>query len=148
MSRFMRLAFEQAYLALEKGELPIGAVVVKDGQVLGNAYNLTLTTSSPTAHAEMLAIQRSAKKIGDWRLSGCSIYVTLEPCPMCTGAILLSRISDIYFSAYDHKDGACGSRMNLAVHPIFGHHAMVHHVTGGEESSQLIREFFKRRREK
>lgn len=148
MSKFMRLAFEQAYLALEKGELPIGAVVVRDGQVLGSAYNLTLTTSNPTAHAEMLAIQRSAKNIGDWRLSSCSIYVTLEPCPMCTGAILLSRISDIYFSAYDHKDGACGSRMNLAVHPIFGHHARVHHVTGGEESSQLIREFFKRRREK
>jgi len=148
MSKFMKLAFEQAYLALEKGELPVGAVVVGGGEVLGRAYNLTLTTSNPTAHAEMLAIQRSAKTIGDWRLSGCSIYVTLEPCPMCTGAILLSRISDIHFSAYDHKDGACGSTMNLAVHPIFGHRARVHHESGGEESSQLIREFFRRRREK
>ncbi len=148
MSKFMKLAFEQAYLALEKGELPVGAVVVRGGEVLGRAYNLTLTTSNPTAHAEMLAIQRSAKTIGDWRLSRCSIYVTLEPCPMCTGAILLSRISDIHFSAYDHKDGACGSTMNLAVHTIFGHRARVYHESGGEESSQLIREFFRRRREK
>ncbi len=148
ISKFMKFAFEQAYLAREQGELPVGAIVVRDGEVIGKAFNHTLTNSDPTAHAEILAIKDAAKTIGDWRLTNCSIYVTLEPCPMCTGAILLSRISNIYFSAYDHKDGACGSRMNLAVHPIFGHSARVHHVDGGEESSNLIREFFRNKRRK
>ncbi|HOO97221.1 MAG TPA: nucleoside deaminase [Caldisericia bacterium] len=145
---FMMLAFEQAYLAREVGEMPIGAVVVKDSKVIGRGYNNTLTNSDPTCHAEIMAIRDATKNISDWRLTGCSIYVTLEPCPMCVGAILLSRISKIYYAAYDPKDGACGSRYNLAVHPIFGHSAQVVKTEGGKEASELIRDFFRSKRKK
>ncbi len=146
--KFMKYAFEQAQLAFDTGELPVGAVVVKDNEVIGKGHNLTLTTSDPTAHAEIVALRDAAKNIGDWRLLNCSIYVTLEPCPMCTGAILLSRISDIYFATYDSKDGACGSKMNLAVHPIFGHRARVHKTDGAKDASKLIVDFFKKKRNK
>ncbi|MCK5744543.1 MAG: nucleoside deaminase, partial [Caldisericia bacterium] len=96
ISKFMKFAFEQAHLALEQDELPVGAVVVRDREVIGRGFNHTLTNSDPTAHAEILAIKDATKTINDWRLTNCSIYVTLEPCTMCTGAILLSRISNIY----------------------------------------------------
>ncbi len=146
--QFMQMALEQARSALEFGELPVGAVVVKNSQVVGEGFNRTFLDGDPTAHAEIVAIRQAAKTVGDWRLSDCEIYITLEPCPMCVGAILLARIEKIHFAAYDPKDGACGSRLNLAVHPVFGHRAQVVKTEGGEESSELVREFFKRKRGK
>ena len=134
----MTLALSVAREALEFGEMPIGAVVVKDGQVIGKGFNKTITDGDPSAHAEIIAIRDAAKTLGDWRLTDCEIYVTLEPCIMCTGAILLSRIKRIHFASYDPKDGSCGSRMNLAVHGAFGNRAEVVKTDGGDEASSLI----------
>jgi len=144
----MTLALSVAKEALQFDEMPIGAVVVKDGQVIGKGFNRTFTDGDPSAHAEIVAIREAAKTLGDWRLTDCEIYVTLEPCIMCTGAILLSRIKRIYFASYDPKDGACGSRMNLAVHGAFGYRAEVVKTDGGDEASELIREFFMKKRGK
>ena len=108
-SEYMKAAINQAKLALEAGEVPVGAVVVKDGEIIAAAHNLV----DASAHAEMLALSMAAKAVGDWRLSGCSLYVTLEPCPMCTGAILNSRVSEVIFGAFDAEMGCCGSRTDL-----------------------------------
>jgi len=147
LPHLMQLAFDQALVAFEKGEVPVGAVVAKGSEILGLGHNLTLTLKDPTAHAEIMAIRDATSKLGDWRLSDCQIYVTLEPCTMCVGAILLSRIETINFLAYDPKDGACGSTKNLAVQPVFGHCAKVIKIDDGGRSSDLIREFFRLRRE-
>lgn len=146
MEEFAKLALNQAKLALQHDELPVGAVIVLNGQVIGSGFNRTFIDNDPTAHAEIVAIREAAKTIGDRRLTGASIYVTLEPCPMCVGAILLARITKIFFSAYDPANGACGSRGNLAVHPVFGWSAQVFRMGGDEESATLIREFFQKRR--
>ena len=148
MNDFAKMAFDQAKLALEHNELPVGAVIVLNGQVIGSGFNRTLIDNDPTAHAEIVAIREAAKTLGDRRLTNASIYVTLEPCPMCVGAILLARITKIYFAAYDPTNGACGSRNNLAVHPVFGWSAQVFRMPGEEESAKLIREFFGNRRSK
>lgn len=148
MDGFPRLAFDQARLALDNEELPVGAVIVLNGQVIGSGFNRTFLDNDPTAHAEIVAIRQAAKSLGDRRLTDASIYVTLEPCPMCVGAILLSRITKIFFAAYDSANGACGSRCNLAVHPVFGWSAQVFQMPGQEESANLIREFFQKRRGK
>jgi tRNA(adenine34) deaminase len=146
MEDYSKLAQDQAKLALLHDELPVGAVVVMDGKVIGSGFNRTFIDNDPTAHAEIVAIREAAKTIGDRRLTGASIYVTLEPCPMCVGAILLARITKIYFAAYDPANGACGSRNNLAVHPVFGWSAQVFRMAGEAESAELIREFFQKRR--
>jgi tRNA(adenine34) deaminase len=148
MDDFTKLAFDQAKIALEHNELPVGAVIVLNGQVIGSGFNRTFLDNDPTAHAEIVAIRNAAKTIGDHRLTNSSIYVTLEPCPMCVGAILLARITKIYFAAYDPANGACGSKSNLAVHPVFGWGAQVFRMPGEEESARLIREFFTSRRAK
>lgn len=148
MDGYPKLAFDQARLALEHEELPVGAVVVLNGQVIGSGFNRTFLDNDPTAHAEIIAIREAAKTTGDRRLTNASIYVTLEPCPMCVGAILLARITKIYFAAYDPANGACGSRTNLAVHPVFGWSAQVFQMPGQEEAANLIREFFQQRRGK
>ena len=148
MNDFAKLAFDQAKLALDHKELPVGAVVVLDNQVIGSGFNRTFIDNDPTAHAEIVAIRQAAKTLGDRRLTNASIYVTLEPCPMCVGAILLARITKIYFAAYDPANGACGSKNNLAVHPVFGWSAQVFRMPGEEESVKLIREFFGNRRTK
>lgn len=105
--KFMTRCIELAKKAASLGEVPVGAVVVKDGKVIGEGYNLRETNHSPTAHAEIMAIEAAAKKVGDWRLDGCSLYVTLEPCPMCAGAIINSRISEVVFGAFDKRAGSC-----------------------------------------
>jgi len=113
MGDFMKLAKEQAILAINKGEIPVGAVIVKDGVIIGKAHNLKETLNDSTAHAEILAISEASKYIGNWRLNGTEMYVTLEPCPMCASAISQSRISKVYIGTFNKDMGACGSVINL-----------------------------------
>ena len=112
-NEFMSIAIEEANIALSKGEIPVGAVIVKDGKVITRAHNLRESTKNPLAHAEIIAINEACKVLGDWRLLGCDMYVTLEPCPMCTGAILQSRIDNLYFGAYSKDNGCMGTVANL-----------------------------------
>lgn len=111
--KWMALAFAQAEKALEDGEIPVGAVVVKDGILLGAGHNVREKEHSPSGHAEIVAMERAAKALGDWHLNGCTLYVTLEPCVMCTGACIQARLSRIVFGAYDPKAGCCGSVTDL-----------------------------------
>lgn len=111
--KWMALALTQAEKALENGEIPVGAVVVKDGILLGAGHNIREKEHSPSGHAEIVAMERAAKALGDWHLNGCTLYVTLEPCVMCTGACIQARLSRIVFGAYDPKAGCCGSVTDL-----------------------------------
>lgn len=113
MIDFLEMAKEEAILAMNKGEVPVGAVIVKDGIVIGKAHNLKEALKDSTAHAEILAIKEASKRIGDWRLNGTEMYVTLEPCPMCASAIVQSRISRVYIGTFNQDMGACGSIINL-----------------------------------
>lgn len=143
---FMREAIALARQAGELGEVPVGAVVVNgDGIVIANAYNLRENKKSASAHAELLAIEQACRTIGDWRLSGSTLYVTLEPCPMCAGAIVNSRISRVVFGAYDMQAGCCGSVINFNAYPF--NHAF--EIEGGvleEECSVILADFFKNKR--
>lgn len=109
----MKLAYNEAERAFEVNEVPVGAIIVKNNKVIASAHNLVETDKDPTAHAEIIALKKAANILGNWRLNDCSIYVTLEPCPMCTGALIQSRISKIFFGTYDMNDGCCGSYINL-----------------------------------
>ena len=138
----MELALAEARKALSLGEVPIGAVVVWRGQVIGRGHNLRETTGDPTAHAEMIAIRRAAETMGDWRLQDAIMYVTIEPCPMCAGALILARIAELVYGAPDPRAGACGSLLNLVEDARFNHRLK---TTGGvrsEECALLMREFF------
>lgn len=110
---FIQIAKEEAYAAMNEGEIPVGAVIVKDGEVIARCHNLKEQLHDPTAHAEILAIKEACKVIGDWRLDGCDMYVTLEPCPMCASAIGQSRIDRVYVGTFNKDMGACGSIINL-----------------------------------
>lgn len=125
------------------GEVPVGAVIVKDGKVVGRGHNLVETSNDPTAHAEMVAIKDAAKTIGNERLSGCQMYVTLEPCPMCAGALLWARIEKLYIGAMDQKAGACGSVVDLVDSPKFNHRINVETGIMESECQDLLKEFFK-----
>lgn len=129
----MQLALEQAYVAEKLGEIPVGAVVLLDGKVVGTGYNQTISESDPTAHAEVVAIRAAAKLLGNYRLDKCTLYVTLEPCTMCMGAIFHSRIAKVYFGAFDPKTGACGSVLNLPSDHRINHHCQ---VVGGVSQTQ------------
>ena len=142
----MEMALDLARLAAGAGEVPVGAVVVREGIIIGRGYNQPIAHHDPSAHAEMLALRDAAQHLGNYRLSGCDLYVTLEPCCMCAGAIMHARIAHVYFGASDPKTGACGSIVNLFAEPRLNFHA---DVTGGvlaEESSRLLKQFFARRR--
>ena len=144
---YMRLALEQAGLAPSLGEVPIGAVLVQDGQVLAQVHNFREVWQDPTAHAEIVAIREAAGRLGTWRLTGATLYVTVEPCSMCAGAIIQSRISRLVFGARDPKAGACGSVFNLPEERRLNHKV---EVTGGvleRESQELIQTFFRTLRE-
>ena len=143
---WMRLALEQAERAAEIGEVPVGAVVVKDDQVIATGHNLTHTEQDPTTHAEMVAIRAAAEATGHWRLLGCTLYVSLEPCAMCAGAIVLSRIPRLVFAAPDPKAGMCGSVDNLVQHPRLNHRVELVSGVLGQESGDMLREFFRKRR--
>ena len=139
---FMRLALAQAAKAAELGEAPIGAVIVRDGEVLCAAHNTRETEKNALHHAELLAIDEACRLLGGWRLPGCTLYVTLEPCPMCAGGILNSRIERVVFGAYDPKAGCCGSVCDLFALP-FNHHPV---VVGGvleAECAALLQQFFR-----
>lgn len=142
----MRMALEQAMLAPASGEVPIAALLVHEGQVLARAHNLRETRQDPTAHAEILVIQEAAAKLGTWRLIDCILYVTLEPCPMCAGAIVQSRIDRLVFGAQDPKAGACGSLMDIPSDPRLNHRVQVTEGLLREESAKLLQEFFQVRR--
>jgi len=140
--RFMFAALQEAEKALEENEVPVGAVVVKDNKIIGRGYNQIEKLKDATAHAEMIAITAASNHIGSWRLNVCSIYVTLEPCIMCTGAMLASRISELYFATYDPKFGACGSVYNLAENGKTNHKIKVYSGIYAEESKNLLKDFF------
>lgn len=143
---FMARALELAHAAAILGEVPVGAVVVLDGKVLAEAHNRTITDSDPTAHAEVLAIRAATRQLGDWRLLGATLYVTLEPCAQCAGAVVLSRIERLVYAASDPKSGMCGSLENLVQDPRLNHHTQVTAGVLANESSELLRAFFRSRR--
>jgi len=144
---WMRWAIREAGKAYEEGEVPVGAVVVHEGRIIGRAYNQTITLQDPTAHAEMVAISAAANTLQSWRLEGCTLYVTLEPCAMCAGAAVLARIQSLVFGAWDPKAGACGSLRNLVQDPRLNHRVEV--VSGILESeiAELMKSFFQNLRE-
>lgn len=144
--RMMQLALDEARKAFAEGEIPVGAVVARGETVLAAAHNLRQTTGDPTAHAEVLAIRQAAKQLGSRRLNDCTLYVTLEPCPMCAGAMILSCLGQCYFGATDSRQGCVESVYALPSDPAFFHHVP---CTGGllaEESAQLLQEFFLKKR--
>jgi tRNA(adenine34) deaminase len=141
--KFMRLALKEARNALESNEVPVGTVVVHNNQVIGKGYNQVETLKDPTAHAEMIAITAASNHIGDWRLNECDIYVTVEPCIMCTGAILNARIKNLFFAEFDPKFGACGSLYNLPEEKKYNHLVNIYSGLCADESRTLIQEFFR-----
>ena len=145
--KFMLKALENARIAYENGDVPVGAVVVRDGEIIAEAYNERELTGRATAHAEILAIERASEKLGRWRLSDCEMYVTLEPCSMCAGAIMNARISKVIFALNDLRSGALGSVLNLNELPLL-YKVQVEQGPFGEESRELLSSFFKERRAK
>ena len=141
--RFMRLAMREAEQALERGEVPVGCVVVHEGHVIGKGHNLRETLQDPTAHAEMIAITAAAEHLGSWRLENTQLYVTLEPCPMCAGAIILARVAAVHFGASDPKAGCCGTLMNLLEDTRFNHQPAVFPGLLAEECGAMLTGFFR-----
>lgn len=144
---FMAIAIEEAKTAAELGEVPVGAVVVKDGEVVARAHNLRETGKSALAHAELLAIGKACEALGGWRLWQCDLYVTLEPCPMCSGAIINSRIKRVVYGARDAKAGCCDSVISMFDLP-FNHRPEIIEGVCAEECASLLRDFFRSLREK
>jgi tRNA(adenine34) deaminase len=144
--QWLRVALEEAEVARELGEVPVGAVIVHEGRVIASGHNLTATSNDPSAHAEMVAIRRAAATLGHWRLLDCTLYVTLEPCTMCAGAIVLSRIPRLVFGAWDPKAGMCGSLGNLVQDARLNHRVQLTTDVLAEECGYLLRDFFRERR--
>ena len=145
---FMKLALQEAEKALEIGEVPIGAIVVYDSEVIASGYNLRETSQTTLSHAELIAIDVANKKMGSWRLERCTLYVTLEPCAMCAGAIVQSRIPRVVYGASDPKSGCAGTLMNLLEEERFNHQVEVKRGILEMESSSMLRAFFKQLRRK
>ncbi|MDR3051465.1 MAG: tRNA adenosine(34) deaminase TadA [Oscillospiraceae bacterium] len=143
---WMREALAEAALALEAGEVPVGAVVVRGNQMIARAHNAREASADPTAHAEMLAIRRAAATLGAWRLAGCSLYVTLEPCPMCAGAIVYSRLDAVFYGAADTRAGCCGSLYRLTEDPAFAHDVPAHGGLLAAPCEALLTRFFAAKR--
>lgn len=141
----MKEALKEGKKAFDIGEIPIGAIIVKDNKIIGRGHNIKENSKDPTMHAEIIAIKEACKNIGDWRLNGCCMYVTLEPCPMCTGAILQSRISKLYIGTFNKDMGACGSVVNLVDNRSLNSFVETNWLYD-EECSELLQEFFKIRR--
>jgi tRNA(adenine34) deaminase len=142
----MKIALVEAAAAVAHGDVPIGAAVLLDGNVLSQRHNERELTNDPTAHAEVLALRDAAAKLGTWRLSGATLVVTLEPCPMCAGALLASRVARLVFGAADPKAGACGTLYNLCTDPRLNHEVDVRHGVRAEEAGALLSSFFAERR--
>jgi tRNA(adenine34) deaminase len=143
---FMREALHQAQLAAVADEVPVGALVVRDGEIVGAAHNQRETLADPTAHAEMIAITQAASALGSWRLSGCTLYVTLEPCSMCAGAIVLARLDRVVYGATDPKAGAVESLYQLLEDSRLNHQAHVVRGVLAPECGGILKEFFQRKR--
>jgi tRNA(adenine34) deaminase len=142
----MGLALEEARTAGALGEVPVGAVIVQEGRVIAHGHNLTHTTGDPSGHAEMVAIRRAAEHLRHWRLLDCTLYVTLEPCAMCAGVIVLSRLPRLVVAAPDPKAGMCGSLENLVQDRRLNHRVALTAGVRGEEAGEMLREFFRARR--
>ena len=141
--KFMLEAIKQAKKAVAIGEMPVGAVIVRDGKIISRGYNRRETKKNALLHAEITAIDRACKKLGGWRLPECSLYVTLEPCPMCAGAILNARIENLYFGAYDEKSGCAGSAVNLLDMGLLNHSVNVEGGILSDRCSGILKEFFR-----
>ena len=141
--RFMKEALKEAKKAYDKLEVPVGAVIVKDGKIIARAHNLKETKYDTTKHAEILAIQKASKKLNSWRLIDCEMYVTLEPCSMCAGALINSRIKKVYIGASDQKTGAVGSVYNLLEDYTFNHKVKYEKGVLQDECESILKEFFK-----
>jgi len=142
----MRIALTEARLAVEAGEVPVGAIVVRDGEIIARTSNRTIRDQDATAHAESLAIREASAHVGSWRLDGCTLYVTLEPCAMCAGALVLARVDRVVFGAWDPKAGMAGSVGDLLRHPRLNHRPEVQGGVCEAEASALLRDFFTARR--
>jgi tRNA(adenine34) deaminase len=143
---FMQAALELAAEAAKRGEVPVGAVVVKDGEIVGRGFNRPITTADPTAHAEIVALREAAAALGNYRLPGCELYVTLEPCAMCVGAMVHARVARIVYGAADPKTGACGSIVDLPRLASFNHHGTFEGGVLAEECGSVLKQFFAGRR--
>lgn len=144
--QFMQLALAQAQHAWALGEVPVGAVVVRDGSVIAAGFNQPIGRHDPTAHAEIVALRGAAEKLGNYRLPGCELYVTLEPCAMCSGAMMHARLARVVYGATDPKTGACGSVLDLFAQERLNHHTEVVGGVLAAESSELLKRFFAERR--
>ena len=144
--RFMEMALREAQIAFEQHETPVGAVIVKDGVVIAKAHNQVEMLQDPTAHAEIIAIGAAANHLGSWRLTGCTLYVTLEPCPMCAGAVVLSRTNRLVFGSYDPKMGACSTLYNVVQDNRLNHRVEVIAGVMDVETRMLLKEFFSSKR--
>lgn len=144
---WMRLALREAIAAYTLGEVPVGAVVVKEGRVVGRGHNLREKLHDPTAHAEMIALTAAAEAVDDWRLENCTLYVTLEPCPMCAGAIVNARVPRVVYGADDPKAGACGSLFNLVQDSRLNHRVELSRGVLADDAADLLKTFFRERRQ-
>ena len=144
----MRVALAEAEKGFKKDEVPVGAAVVVDGRVIARAHNLRESLIDPTAHAEILCIKKAAKKLGGWRLNNATLYTTLEPCPMCAGALVHSRVKELVYGADDPKAGACGSIMNVISSGHLNHRVKVVSGVFKKECSEILKKFFKKLRDK
>ena len=145
--KFMREALKEAQKAFDKDEVPVGAVIVKDNKIIARAHNIKELKHDATSHAEILAIQKACKKLGAWRLSDCDMYVTLEPCSMCAGALINARIRKLYIGTQDDKTGACGSVLNLLEYK-FNHKIEVEKYILKDECEAILKNFFKNLRKR
>lgn len=146
--KFMKEALKEAKKAYEKDEIPVGAVIVKDGKIIARAHNIKELKKDTTKHAEIIVIQKASKKLDTWRLTGCTMYVTLEPCVMCTGAMIQSRIDKVVIGTMDEKTGACGSVLNVLENYKFNHIVTVEKGVMQEECRAILQSFFKKLRER
>lgn len=145
-ARFMELALAEAQRAWSLGEVPVGAVVVKDGEVVATGCNQPIGRHDPTAHAEIVALRAAAEKLGNYRLPGCELYVTLEPCAMCSGAMMHARLARVVYAAGDPKTGACGSVLDLFAQEELNHHTEVVGGVLAEQAADMLKRFFAERR--
>ena len=143
---YMKLALKEAKKAYNRLEVPVGAIIVKNGEIISKAYNEKEGKKDCTKHAEILAIQRACKKLNSWRLCDCEIYVTLEPCSMCAGALIQSRIHKVYIGAMDEKTGSCGSVFNLLKDYKFNHDVEIEYGICKKECEDILKEFFKKKK--
>ncbi len=144
---FMKEALEEARKAYELDEVPVGAVIVCDGEIVGRGHNTRETLKDPTGHAEMNAIRAASQKLGGWRLHKCDMYVTVEPCPMCAGAIMMSRIKNLYIGTADLKGGACGSVIDIPQNEMFNHKVEIEYGILEKECREILQKFFIKLRE-